>query len=37
LLEFESKNDYTSFNQVWVTLEKVNDTKPEKHILEGSF
>jgi len=37
LLEFESKNDYTSFSQVWVTLEKVDDTKPEKHILEGSF
>lgn len=37
LLEFESTRDYTSFNQVWVTLEKVDDTKPEKHILEGSF
>jgi hypothetical protein len=37
LLEFQSSRDYTSFSQVWVTLEKTDDTKPEKHILEGSF
>lgn len=37
LLEFESSRDYSSYSQVWVTLEKVDDNKPEKHILEGSF
>ena len=37
LLEFESASDYTSYNQVLVTLEKTDDTKIEKRVLEGSF
>lgn len=37
ILEFESPTDYTSYSQVLVTLEKVNDTKIEKRVLEGSF
>ncbi len=37
LLEFESTTDYSSYNQVWVTLEEKDDAKIEKHILEGSF
>lgn len=32
------KDKYSSFNQIWITLEITkNDTKPEKHILEGSW
>ncbi len=37
LLEFESSTDYTSYNQVLVTLEEKDDTKMEKRVLEGSF
>lgn len=37
LLEFESSRDYSDYKTVGVTLEKVNDGKPETHILEGSF
>jgi len=37
LLEFESSRDYSDYSFVVVTLEKVNDQKPETHILEGSF
>ena len=37
LLEFESNNDYSDYNKVVITLEKVADKLPEKHILEGSF
>ncbi len=37
LLEFESSVDYTSYNHVLVTLEKNDDTKIEKRVLEGSF
>lgn len=37
LLEFESGKDYSEYKGVVVTLEKVNDVKPETHTLEGSF
>lgn len=37
LLEFQSSRDLTDYKMVVVTLEKINDKKPEKHILEGSF
>ncbi|MBI4157903.1 anti-sigma factor [Candidatus Woesebacteria bacterium] len=37
LLEFKSAVDYSNYNGVVVTLEKVNDKTPETHILEGSF
>ncbi len=37
LLEFQSNKDYRDYKGVVVTLEKVFDNKPEKHILEGSF
>lgn len=37
LLEFTSSTDYSAYNGVVVTLERVDDKKPEKHILEGSF
>lgn len=37
LLEFESTTDYSDFNKVLITLEKIADKNPEKHILEGSF
>ena len=36
-LEFESSRDYPDYKGIVVTLEKVDDKKPEKHILEGSF
>lgn len=37
MLEFEASRDYSDYSGIIVTLEKVNDQKPEKHILEGSF
>jgi hypothetical protein len=37
LLEFESSTDYPDYNQVVITLEKIDDENPEAHILEGSF
>ncbi|KKU04221.1 MAG: hypothetical protein UX88_C0002G0036 [Candidatus Woesebacteria bacterium GW2011_GWC2_47_16] len=37
LLEFTSSTDYSAYNGVVVTLERVDDKKPETHILEGSF
>ena len=37
MLEFNSSVNYSDYPGVVVTLEKVNDLKPEKHILEGSF
>ena len=37
LLEFNSSTDYSSYSGVVVTLERVDDRKPETHILEGSF
>lgn len=37
LLEFESTTDYSDFDKVLVSLEKIADKNPEKHILEGSF
>jgi len=37
MLEFGSSVDYSDYSGVVITLEKVSDQKPEKHILEGSF
>ncbi len=37
LLEFESATDYSDHKKVIVTLERVADKNPEKHILEGNF
>jgi hypothetical protein len=37
LSEFSSVKDYSSYKKVVVTLEKVFDSMPETHILEGSF
>ena len=37
MLELESSKDYSEYSGVVVTLEMVNDGKPEKHVLEGSF
>ena len=37
MLNFESSNDYSDYGKVIVSREKVNDTTPETHILEGSF
>ena len=37
LLEFQSSTDYLEHSDVVITLEKVADSNPEEHILEGSF
>lgn len=37
LLEFSSSQDLSDHSKVVVTLESVDDGKPETHILEGSF
>lgn len=36
-LDFNSTINYSDHNNVVITLEKVADKTPEKHILEGSF
>jgi len=37
VLDYTANEDLTDHTQVVVTLEKVDDQKPEAHILEGSF
>lgn len=37
LLEFQSDKDFSEYNNVVVTQEKVADSTPETHVLEGSF
>ena len=37
LLEFQSSTNYSDYNDVVITLEKVADSTPEEHVLEGSF
>jgi hypothetical protein len=37
LLDFSSDTNYSDYNSVIVTSEKVNDKNPETHLLEGSF
>jgi hypothetical protein len=37
LINYTSTKDLSDHKAVWVTLEKVYDNTPEKHILEGSF
>lgn len=37
VLDYISRDDLTDHPQVVVTLERVDDRKPEQHILEGSF
>mgnify|MGYP001564336250 CR=1 FL=1 len=37
ILEYQSTKNYPDHKGVVITLEKVADKKPEKHILEGSF
>jgi hypothetical protein len=34
-LSFESNNQYVGYDMVTITLEKMMDATPEKHILEG--
>ena len=37
MLDFSSKTDYSEYSKVMITEEKVNDSTPEKTILEGNF
>ena len=37
LLEFSSDQDLRDHSQVVVTVERIDDGKPETHILEGNF
>jgi len=37
ILEFESQTNYSDYSNVVITSERVADTTPESHILEGSF
>jgi hypothetical protein len=29
--------DYSNYNEVWITLERTKDEFPEEHVMEGSF
>lgn len=37
ILQFEDDKDYPEHNSVIITLEEVDDKKPEKHILDGNL
>ena len=37
LTNFQSAKDLSDHKKVLITLERINDLKPETHILEGSF
>lgn len=37
MLNFESNSDYSDYNKITVSLEKVSDSNLEEPILEGSF
>lgn len=37
MVTLDTPKNLNDHKTVWVTLEKVNDKNPEKHILEGSF
>lgn len=36
-LGVRTNDKYSSYDGIWITLERVKDQKPEEHILEGSF
>ncbi|MBI4037565.1 hypothetical protein HY382_00795 [Candidatus Curtissbacteria bacterium] len=36
-LGVRTSDKYSSYDDIWITLERVKDQKPEEHILEGSF
>lgn len=37
ILNFEDTKDYPEHNSVVITLEEIDDKKPEKHILDGDL
>lgn len=36
-LSVRTSDKYSNLNEIWITLERVKDNKPEEHLLEGSF
>lgn len=36
-LDLSDTNKYSQLDQIWITLERSKDNKPEEHIVEGSF
>ena len=36
-LRLRSSDKYSSYDGIWITLERTKDELPEEHILEGSF
>jgi len=37
MIEFQSKTNYSDYKNVLISLESTFDSKPETHVLEGSF
>lgn len=37
VLDYETSSDLTNYEKLLITLEKINDSTPEKSILEGSI
>ena len=37
VIRFVNRFDLSDHKKVWITMEKLDDKTPEKHILEGSF
>lgn len=36
-LELNDSDKYSKLNEIWITLERTKDSKPEEHYVEGSF
>lgn len=36
-LNITSAEDYSKYNNIWITLERTKDGKPEEHVMEGTF
>lgn len=36
-LSIRDSDKYSSYDGVWITLERTKDSKPEEHVMEGNF
>lgn len=36
-LNVTTAEDYSKYNNIWITLERTKDEKPEEHVMEGTF
>ncbi|HSX18841.1 MAG TPA: hypothetical protein VLE91_01765 [Candidatus Saccharimonadales bacterium] len=36
-LNVNTKDEFSNYSGIWITLERLKDEKPEEHVLEGTF